>query len=890
MSIDIRKAKRDIIIGVVLLSLALLNFAYTRYRIEKEKRSILDTYAATVLYPGQGGTGLSSYATGDILQATDSSTLGKITVGTDGQTLVSNGTNPGWSSDLRFTNATGTNVTTTNIGITGRILVSNKDVCLEDGTNCSASATTSWYGPLEWSNATGTNTTSTNMHVSGNFTLDGLVTGDMLYFNGSKLSRIPPNTSTSTQYLTQSESLEPHWQSVATQGSYTYFFNQTSSSPITYNTMGAFDNTTIKSYTFTSISASTTVRTFITASSTPDLTTIPAGIWTFHIDATKSAVAGQKDLNLYADVFKFDGGTETLLFKTSLSADVTETNTSNPGEISIDSAQNAIPLSATDRIGVRIYAVPSGTGTDPSGAIYIDGPTQSRIEFPYSTIEASNFVPYSGALYSLDMGTRGITMANSTTTNATTTSLYSSGLSQLNDITFSNATGTSINVTGNSFSGRFLGTASGSSSPVYSVKNDLSTGIYMNTNVVGLSVATQVKLSVSPSNEVKTVSVVPMTDAQRYSGSASFRWNETHSVGLNFTNATGTNVTSTNIYTTNAFATNSVITYSTSTEIEATGGISLGGVRLTSWPAGSTTSSWYGAIEWKNATGTNTTSTNLYATNLFGSQFSVTNASSTSFYASGLSSLSTISFTNATGTGIYASNVRGIDFTITNATATSLYVSGLSALSSLTFTGASGTSLYTSGLANLTSAYIGSLGLAANANITVGGVNASSTFYMSGASGLIGTTAPLPTSTAIVASNVPSQVYAFNASTTNCVYWVPFALRGAWDAALLKPIVSWISTSGTGDVVWRLRAQSEADDTYVGAPFSGVASYATSTAGLGYFRQRENMDALTVENATAGIGIRFEMCRIGGSEGDTLGGDAYLELVEGEYGLGSFSD
>jgi hypothetical protein len=102
--------------------------------------------------------------------------------------------------------------------------------------------------------------------------------------------------------------------------------------------------------------------------------------------------------------------------------------------------------------------------------------------------------------------------------------------------------------------------------------------------------------------------------------------------------------------------------------------------------------------------------------------------------------------------------------------------------------------------------------------------------------------------------------------------------------------MTWTSATGTGAVVWRVRAQSMGDDTYEFAPFTGAASYTTSTLGQGYYAQTEVMDDLTAQNAAAGVPIRFEICRIGASAGDTLDQDAYAEILTAEYGLNAYSD
>lgn len=52
------------------------------------------------LDPTDGGTGFSSYATGDILYASSATALSKLPIGTNGQVLASNGTNPVWQTNV----------------------------------------------------------------------------------------------------------------------------------------------------------------------------------------------------------------------------------------------------------------------------------------------------------------------------------------------------------------------------------------------------------------------------------------------------------------------------------------------------------------------------------------------------------------------------------------------------------------------------------------------------------------------------------------------------------------------------------------------------------------------------------------------------------------------
>src|SRR6185369_6757027 len=45
-----------------------------------------------------GGTGVSSYNSGDLLYASSANVLGRLGIGTNGQCLTSNGTSPAWAS------------------------------------------------------------------------------------------------------------------------------------------------------------------------------------------------------------------------------------------------------------------------------------------------------------------------------------------------------------------------------------------------------------------------------------------------------------------------------------------------------------------------------------------------------------------------------------------------------------------------------------------------------------------------------------------------------------------------------------------------------------------------------------------------------------------------
>lgn len=65
---------------------------------------------AGTLVAANGGTGYASYATGDLLYASGSTTLSKLTIGSNGQILVSNGSAPVWTNGSSISVGTATNL------------------------------------------------------------------------------------------------------------------------------------------------------------------------------------------------------------------------------------------------------------------------------------------------------------------------------------------------------------------------------------------------------------------------------------------------------------------------------------------------------------------------------------------------------------------------------------------------------------------------------------------------------------------------------------------------------------------------------------------------------------------------------------------------------------
>ena len=94
----------------------------------------LTTGVSGTLPTANGGTNLTTYVTGDILYASSTNTLSKLTIGTNGYVLTSNGTTPQWSdipdqpvissvSPTSFGGASGTSFTITGVGFASGAVV-----------------------------------------------------------------------------------------------------------------------------------------------------------------------------------------------------------------------------------------------------------------------------------------------------------------------------------------------------------------------------------------------------------------------------------------------------------------------------------------------------------------------------------------------------------------------------------------------------------------------------------------------------------------------------------------------------------------------------------------------------------------------------------------------
>lgn len=262
------------------------------------------------------------------------------------------------------------------IGRGGATLFSQlKDVALSGLTNGQVPIYNSTTGKWENGSAGSTSPLTTKGDLYGFSTVD---------------ARVPVGAD--GKVLT-ADSTDPNgisWQNPASSSALTYMFANIASDIATYYQAVSLSSYTIGTIGDTSASCSTTptiIGKFVTNLGFPNITVIPAGTISIHVDTEK--VAGSNNYYVYAEIYKRNlAGTETLL-ATSDNSTQSAANTQINQTVTALLATNTTLL-ATDRLVVKIYGVMvSSTATIHC---YFDDSTSARIEFPTTFVDPTNYV------------------------------------------------------------------------------------------------------------------------------------------------------------------------------------------------------------------------------------------------------------------------------------------------------------------------------------------------------------------------------------------------------------------------------------------------------------------------------------------------------------------
>jgi len=213
---------------------------------------------------------------------------------------------------------------------------------------------------------------------------------------------LPTSGGLSNQVLTTDGSGVTSWENIPLASNLLYYFQDTASDVAGYKKQLVTPYTPKTTLSFSGLtSGTTTLKNWITAPGSPGLISIPAGQFQFHVHAAQTS--GSDTVQIYAELWEANSsGTDIAKIGT------TETSTALTGSeaeynLFFTTADDYVMGSSASRIVTRVYAVITGGGTDTL-AIYYGDEADTHISLPSQTVDASNFVPYTGATANVNLG------------------------------------------------------------------------------------------------------------------------------------------------------------------------------------------------------------------------------------------------------------------------------------------------------------------------------------------------------------------------------------------------------------------------------------------------------------------------------------------------------
>ena len=239
--------------------------------------------------------------------------------------------------------------------------------------------------------------------------------GDMEYGgSGGARSRLPGNTSTTPKFLFSAgngtNAAAPSWQPIPSSGFLAYYFQNTASDVATYYKSLPTPYATPSTLTSVGVTDLQVIRNFVTEPNVPGLNFIPAGVYEVNMHAAQTA--GSKVTQLYAEIWEVSsiGVDIAKIATTGMTAILSGSTTDLFASIYLDTHYTL--ASTASRIDIRIIASCPGSGSAPTVTLSLGGSADSRVQLPSIVVDATSFVPYTGATTNLALGANTVAAAN----------------------------------------------------------------------------------------------------------------------------------------------------------------------------------------------------------------------------------------------------------------------------------------------------------------------------------------------------------------------------------------------------------------------------------------------------------------------------------------------
>jgi hypothetical protein len=236
--------------------------------------------------------------------------------------------------------------------------------------------------------------------------------GDMIYGGvAGAATRLAGNTTTEQLVLTQVgdgvNSAAPSWQPLPVGGYLTYYFQGAASDVATYYKQLVSPFATSTALSTAGVANAQVLANYITDPGFPGVAFVPGGVYQLNLHASQTA--GSKVSAVYAELWETtSAGVDIALIGTS-GFSQTLTGSAADDYVTFSLAAPYTMASSSSRIDTRIRASVTGGGSAPTIALWYGGATDSRTQLPSNQVDASNFIPYTGATANIDLGSHTIT-------------------------------------------------------------------------------------------------------------------------------------------------------------------------------------------------------------------------------------------------------------------------------------------------------------------------------------------------------------------------------------------------------------------------------------------------------------------------------------------------